>query len=133
MKRLEELRNLALHSDGAVVGRDFLEVILRQMEFSYALSQRSHRDVQELHQSVKRFTESSSKRVEKLTNTGIDRIDRRFDGNDVSPDTALGNNFFYYFANALSLPLISRSLDIAGWAGSARITSYQMFIPSLCR
>jgi hypothetical protein len=29
VKRLEELRNLALHSDGAVVGRDFLEVILR--------------------------------------------------------------------------------------------------------
>jgi hypothetical protein len=24
VKRLEELRNLALHSDGAVVGRDFL-------------------------------------------------------------------------------------------------------------
>lgn len=66
VKRLEELRNLALHSDGAVVGRDFLEVILRQMEFSYTLSQRAHRDVQELHQSVKRFTESS-KRVEKLT------------------------------------------------------------------
>lgn len=66
IKRLEEVRNLTLHSDGAVVGRDFLEVILRQMEFAYALSHRQHHDIRQLHQNVKEFT-ASSKRVEKLT------------------------------------------------------------------
>jgi hypothetical protein len=66
IKRLEEVKNLTLHSDGAVVGRDFLEVILRQMEFAYALSHRQHQDIRQLHQSVKEFT-ASSKRVEKLT------------------------------------------------------------------
>jgi hypothetical protein len=66
IKRLEEVKNLTLHSDGAVVGRDFLEVILRQREFAYALFHRQHQDIWELHQSVKEFT-ASSKRVEKLT------------------------------------------------------------------
>lgn len=66
MKRLEEVKNLALHSDGAVAGKDFLEVILRQMEFAYALSHRQHQDIRKLHQSVKEFT-ASSNRVEKLT------------------------------------------------------------------
>lgn len=66
VKRLEELKNRPLQSDGAVVGRDFLEVILRQMEFAYALSHRQHQDIQELHKSVKQFTKSS-RRVEKLT------------------------------------------------------------------
>jgi hypothetical protein len=40
VKKLEELRNLTLHSDGLVVGRDFREVILRQMELNYILSHR---------------------------------------------------------------------------------------------
>jgi hypothetical protein len=66
IKRLEEVKNLTLHSDGAVVGRDFVEIILRQMEFAYALSHRQHQDVRQLHQSIKEFT-ASSKRVEKLT------------------------------------------------------------------
>jgi hypothetical protein len=66
VKKLEELRNLSLHSDGLVVGRDFREVILRQMELNYILSHRQHHDLENLHEGIKRFT-ASAERLEKLT------------------------------------------------------------------
>jgi hypothetical protein len=66
VKKLEELRNLSLHSDGLVVGRDFREVILRQMELNYILSHRQHHDLEKLHEGIKRFT-AYAKRLEKLT------------------------------------------------------------------
>jgi hypothetical protein len=66
VKKLEELRNLSLHSDGLVVGRDFREVILRQMELNYILSHRQHHDLEKLHEGIKRFTAYAG-RLEKLT------------------------------------------------------------------
>jgi hypothetical protein len=63
---LRELRNLDLQSDSLVVGKDFREVILRQMQLNHVLSDRLHSDIDQLHSSVKQFT-ASSKRVEKLT------------------------------------------------------------------
>lgn len=36
-KKLEDLKNIDLHSDIPVVGKDFHEVILRQMELTHAL------------------------------------------------------------------------------------------------
>jgi|Tabmets5t2r1_1033131.scaffolds.fasta_scaffold05817_3 hypothetical protein len=66
VKKLEELRNLTLHSDGLVVGRDFQEVILRQMELNYILSHRQHHDLENLYEGIKRFT-ASAERLEKLT------------------------------------------------------------------
>jgi len=81
---LQELRNLELQTDSPIVGKDFREVILRQMELSHALFdrqhqemlkqmeltrsffERQHQDIDQMHSSVKRFT-ASSKRVEKLT------------------------------------------------------------------
>jgi hypothetical protein len=64
--KIEELKGLGIHLDWAVVGKDFREVILRQMELTHALFQRQHQDVIELQEGVKQFT-ASSKRVEKLT------------------------------------------------------------------
>src|ERR671925_961892 len=87
-RKLEDLRNIDLHSDISVIGKDFREVILRQMELTHALFQRQHQDVlrqvelnrsffqrqhediEQLHASVKQFT-VSSRRVEKLTLTLI--------------------------------------------------------------
>jgi len=81
---LQELRNLDLQSNAPVVGKDFREVILRQMELTHVLFDRQHRDVlkqmelnrsffdrqhtdvEQMHSSVKEFT-ASSRRVEKLT------------------------------------------------------------------
>ena len=78
---LQELRNLDLQSNAPVVGKDFREVILRQMELTHALFDRQHRDVlkqmelnrsffdrqhsdvEQMHSSVKEFT-ASSRRVE---------------------------------------------------------------------
>ena len=65
-KKLEELRNLSLHSDGQVSGSDFREVILRQMELNYALFRRQHQDVEKIQEGIGRFT-ASSKRLENLT------------------------------------------------------------------
>lgn len=82
--KLDELKNLVIQSDGAVAGKDFREVILRQMQMTHALFerqhqdvlkqmelntsffQRQHEDVDKMHISVKEFV-VSSKRVEKLT------------------------------------------------------------------
>jgi ABC-type transporter Mla subunit MlaD len=64
--KIEELKNLEIQPDGAVVGKDFREVILRQMQLTHALSQRQHQDVAQLQEGVRQFT-ASSKRVEKLT------------------------------------------------------------------
>ena len=69
-RKLEDLRNIDLHSDISVIGKDFREVILRQMELTHALFQRQHEDIEQLHASVKQFT-VSSRRVEKLTLTLI--------------------------------------------------------------
>jgi hypothetical protein len=66
VKKLEELRNLTLHSDGLVSGRDFREVILRQMELNYGLFHRQHHDVKKLEEGIARFT-ASAERLEKLT------------------------------------------------------------------
>jgi hypothetical protein len=66
VKKLEELRNLSLHSDGLVSGRDFREVILRQMELNYGLFHRQHHDVKKLQEGIERFT-ASAERLEKLT------------------------------------------------------------------
>jgi len=81
---LQELQDLEIQSDSPVVGRDFREVILRQMALSHALFDRQHRDilkqmelnrvsferqhqdVEQLHSSVKLFN-ASSRRLEKLT------------------------------------------------------------------
>ncbi|HEX2557076.1 MAG TPA: hypothetical protein VHK86_02025 [Nitrososphaera sp.] len=63
---IEDLKKLEMQADGAVIGRDFREVILRQMELNHALFQRQHKDVVNLQEGIKRFNDSS-KRVEKLT------------------------------------------------------------------
>ncbi len=81
---LQELQELEMQSDSPVVGRDFREVILRQMALSHALFDRQHQDIQrqieenrffferqhqdaeQLHSSVKLFN-ASSKRLERLT------------------------------------------------------------------
>jgi hypothetical protein len=65
-KSIEDLKNLEIMSDGAVVGKDFREVILRQMQLTHALFQRQHQDVALLQEGVRQFT-ASSRRVEKLT------------------------------------------------------------------
>ncbi len=64
--KIEDLKNLEIQPDGAVVGKDFREVILRQMQLTHALFQRLHQDVAQLQEDVRQFT-ASSKRVEKLT------------------------------------------------------------------
>jgi hypothetical protein len=53
VKKLEELRNLSLHSDGLAVGRDFREVILKQMGLNYIPSHRQHHDLEKLHEGIK--------------------------------------------------------------------------------
>jgi hypothetical protein len=65
-KKIEDLKNLEIQPEGTVVGKDFREVILRQMQLTHALFQRLHQDVVQLQEDVKQFT-ASSKRVEKLT------------------------------------------------------------------
>lgn len=83
-RTLQEIKNLDLQTDTPVVGKDFREVILRQMELTHVLFDRQHRDilnqmelnrtfferqhedVDQMHSSVKSFT-ASSNRVEKLT------------------------------------------------------------------
>jgi hypothetical protein len=65
-KKIEDLKNLEIQPEGTVVGKDFREVILRQMQLTHALFQRLHQDVVHLQEDVKQFT-ASSKRVEKLT------------------------------------------------------------------
>ena len=65
-EKIEELKILGIHLDGALEGKDFREVILRQMQLTHALFQRQHQDVIDLLEAVKEFT-VSSKRVEKLT------------------------------------------------------------------
>jgi hypothetical protein len=66
VKKLEELRSLNLHSEGLVFGRDFREVILRQMELNHALFHRQHHDAKKIQESIERFT-ASAERLEKLT------------------------------------------------------------------
>jgi hypothetical protein len=65
-KSIEDLKNLEIVYDGAVLGKDFREVILRQMQLTHALFQRQHQDVALLQEGVKQFT-AISRRVEKLT------------------------------------------------------------------
>ena len=66
VKKLEELKNLSLHSDGLVVGSDFRDVILRQMELNHALFHRQHHDAKKIQESIELFT-ASAERLEKLT------------------------------------------------------------------
>jgi hypothetical protein len=65
-KNIEDLKNLEIVPDGAVIGKDFREVMLRQMQLTHALFQRQHQDVAQLQEGVRQFT-ASSRRVEKLT------------------------------------------------------------------
>jgi hypothetical protein len=66
VNKLEELRRLNLHSEGLVNGKDFREVILKQMELNPALFHRQYQDAKKIQESIERFT-SSSERLEKLT------------------------------------------------------------------
>lgn len=66
LQDIEELKNLEIQLDGGVIGKDFREIILRQMKLNHALSERQHQDIAKMHNSVKEFV-ASSKRVEKLT------------------------------------------------------------------
>jgi hypothetical protein len=65
-RKIEDLKNLEIQPDGAVLGKDFRDVILRQMQLTHALFQRQHQDAMLLHEGVKQFT-TISKRVERLT------------------------------------------------------------------
>lgn len=65
-RKIEDLKNLEIQPDGAVLGKDFRDVILRQMQLTHALFQRQHQDAMLLHEGVKHFT-AISKRVERLT------------------------------------------------------------------
>jgi hypothetical protein len=55
--KLQELRNLGLNSDMPVVGKDFREVILRQMELTHALFERQHRDVSRQMGTIRKYWE----------------------------------------------------------------------------
>ena len=83
-KTLQKLKNLDIQSDLPVVGKDLREIISTQMELSFALFERQHKDVErqmklsmefferqhqdieKMHSSVKLFS-ASGLRLEKLT------------------------------------------------------------------
>jgi hypothetical protein len=52
-KKIEDLKNLEIQPEGTVVGKDFREVILRQMQLTHALFQRQHQDVALLQEEWK--------------------------------------------------------------------------------
>ena len=64
--KIEESKNIEIQLDGAVAGKDFREVILKQMQLTHRLFQRQHQDVLDLQEGARQFT-ASSKRVEKLS------------------------------------------------------------------
>ena len=86
-KKLGDL-NLDLRSDIPVVGKHFREIILRKTELDRSFFQRQHEDVEQLHASLRQFTENT-KRVEKLTIAMIGLSDCSANSNGIPINIAL--------------------------------------------